>query len=62
MLEENGVTFIGPKAYSMERMGDKIASKAFALEAKVNCIPGHAGVVRGDDMVLKVCMSTLYHC
>ncbi|MBI3094311.1 MAG: acetyl-CoA carboxylase biotin carboxylase subunit [Rhodocyclales bacterium] len=40
-LEEQGIIFIGPKHYSMAAMGDKIASKKLALEAKVNVIPGY---------------------
>jgi propionyl-CoA carboxylase alpha chain len=40
-LEEAGIIFIGPKHYSVAAMGDKIASKKLALEAKVNVIPGY---------------------
>jgi propionyl-CoA carboxylase alpha chain len=40
-LEEEGVVFIGPKHYSVAAMGDKIASKKIAREARVNTIPGH---------------------
>jgi biotin carboxylase len=39
-VEEEGITFIGPKHYSIAAMGDKIASKKLANEAKVNTIPG----------------------
>ncbi len=39
--EEEGIVFIGPKHYSIAAMGDKIASKKLANEAKVNCIPGY---------------------
>jgi len=39
--EEEGIAFIGPKAHSIAAMGDKIASKKLALEAKVNTIPGY---------------------
>ena len=38
--EDEGIAFIGPKAHSIAAMGDKIASKKLALEAKVNTIPG----------------------
>jgi propionyl-CoA carboxylase alpha chain len=38
--EEEGIVFIGPKFQSIAAMGDKIASKKLALEAKVNTIPG----------------------
>ena len=37
-VEEEGMAFIGPKHYSIAAMGDKIASKKLALEAKVNTI------------------------
>ncbi len=39
-VEEEGITFIGPKHYSIAAMGDKIASKKLAREANVNTIPG----------------------
>ena len=39
--EEEGIVFIGPKHYSIAAMGDKIASKKLAGEAKVSTIPGH---------------------
>ena len=39
-LEENGIVFIGPKHHAVAAMGDKIASKKLANEAKVNTIPG----------------------
>ena len=39
-LEKAGVTFIGPNSTAIREMGDKIASKKLANEAKVNCIPG----------------------
>ena len=40
-VEEEGITFIGPKHYSIAAMGDKIASKKLATAAGVNTIPGH---------------------
>jgi len=40
-LEDQGIVFIGPKHYSVAAMGDKIASKKLAIEAKVNTIPGY---------------------
>src|SRR5215469_3177 len=39
-VEDEGLVFIGPKHYSIAAMGDKIASKKLAGEAKVNTIPG----------------------
>ncbi|MGM9479996.1 acetyl-CoA carboxylase biotin carboxylase subunit [Roseateles sp. NT4] len=40
-VEAEGMAFIGPKHYSIAAMGDKIASKKLANEAKVSTIPGH---------------------
>ncbi len=39
-VEEEGIVFIGPKHRSIAAMGDKIASKKLAKEARVNVIPG----------------------
>ena len=39
-VEEEGITFIGPKHYSIAAMGDKIASKKLAKQANVSTIPG----------------------
>jgi len=48
-LERAGVTFIGPNSVAIREMGDKLASKKLANEAKVNCIPGFDGVVQDAD-------------
>lgn len=48
-LEKEGIVFIGPKACSIEAMGDKIASKKLAMKAGVNTIPGYAGVIADSD-------------
>ena len=47
-LEEEGITFIGPRAESIRTMGDKIAAKRLAQEAGVDVIPG-SDVVPGDE-------------
>ncbi len=39
-LEEEGIVFIGPKYEAIAAMGDKIASKKLAAQARVNTIPG----------------------
>jgi len=53
-LEESGVIFIGPKHYSMASMGDKIASKKLALEAKVNTIPGHNAAIDTPEEAVEI--------
>ncbi len=53
-LEEQGIVFIGPKHYSVAAMGDKIASKKLALEAKVNTIPGYSDVIKDGDHAVRI--------
>jgi propionyl-CoA carboxylase alpha chain len=53
-LEESGIIFIGPKHYSMAAMGDKIASKKLALEAKVNTIPGHNEAIDTAEQAVEI--------
>jgi propionyl-CoA carboxylase alpha chain len=40
-LEEEGIVFIGPRHHSVAAMGDKIAAKKIARDARVNTIPGY---------------------
>ncbi len=53
-LEENGIIFIGPKHHSIAAMGDKIASKKLALEAKVNTIPGHNAAIDTPEQAVGI--------
>ena len=53
-LEEEGITFIGPKHYSISKMGDKIASKKLAKEAGVSTIPGHNDAISGPDEAVEI--------
>ncbi|NNK17056.1 MAG: ATP-grasp domain-containing protein, partial [Sulfitobacter sp.] len=46
--ENNGITFIGPKAETMRALGDKASARRVAMEAGVPVIP--ASEVLGDDM------------
>ena len=46
--ENNGITFIGPKAETMRALGDKASARRVAQEAGVPVIP--ATEVLGDDM------------
>jgi propionyl-CoA carboxylase alpha chain len=52
--EEQGITFIGPKHYSIAAMGDKIASKKLALEAKVNTIPGWNEAIGAPERAVEI--------
>ncbi|MDX9944696.1 MAG: acetyl/propionyl/methylcrotonyl-CoA carboxylase subunit alpha [Azonexus sp.] len=53
-LEEEGIKFIGPKHYSIAKMGDKIESKKLAIEAQVNTIPGHNDAIDGPDAAVEI--------
>ena len=53
-LEEAGIVFIGPKHYSVAAMGDKIASKKLALEAKVNIIPGYNDAIDTPERAVEI--------
>jgi propionyl-CoA carboxylase alpha chain len=54
LLERNGVVFIGPKAKSIEAMGDKIASKKLAARANVSTIPGYTDVIESADQAASI--------
>jgi propionyl-CoA carboxylase alpha chain len=53
-VEEEGIVFIGPKHYSIAAMGDKIASKKLALEAKVNTIPGWNAAIESPEQAVQI--------
>lgn len=59
-LEEEGIVFIGPKYKSIAAMGDKIASKNLANQAKVNTIPGHNAAIEGPDEAVKIAQKIGY--
>jgi propionyl-CoA carboxylase alpha chain len=53
-VEEEGLVFIGPKHYSIAAMGDKIASKKLANEAKVSTIPGHNEPIQSPEEAVEI--------
>ena len=53
-VEEEGIVFIGPKHYSIAAMGDKIASKKLANEAKVNTIPGWNEAIETAERAVEI--------
>ncbi len=52
--EDEGIAFIGPKAHSIAAMGDKIASKKLATEAKVNTIPGYNDAIDTPEQAVEI--------
>jgi propionyl-CoA carboxylase alpha chain len=53
-VEDEGMVFIGPKHYSIAAMGDKIASKKLANEAKVNTIPGFNEAIATPEQAVEI--------
>ncbi|MEM7056849.1 MAG: acetyl-CoA carboxylase biotin carboxylase subunit [Pseudomonadota bacterium] len=54
IVEESGLTFIGPTADHIRLMGDKIAAKETMIKLGVPCVPGSDGGVDTVDDALKV--------
>ena len=52
--EDEGIAFIGPRAHSIAAMGDKIASKKLANEAKVNTIPGWNDAIESAERAVQI--------
>jgi propionyl-CoA carboxylase alpha chain len=59
-VEEEGITFIGPKHYSIAAMGDKIESKKLAGAAGVNCIPGVNDAIDTPEQAVEIAKSIGY--
>ena len=53
-VEEEGIVFIGPKHYSIAKMGDKIESKKLAGAAGVNCIPGVNDAIETPEKAVEI--------
>jgi propionyl-CoA carboxylase alpha chain len=52
--EDEGIAFIGPRHFSIAAMGDKIASKKLANEAKVNTIPGYNDAIDSAEAAVEI--------
>ena len=46
LLEQEGIGFIGPSAYSMDAMGDKLKAKQMAEKAGVPMVPGSKELIK----------------
>lgn len=53
-VTESGIEFIGPSFKSVSLMGDKLSAKEFALQNKVNVVPGFVGLVSGAQEALQI--------
>jgi propionyl-CoA carboxylase alpha chain len=53
-LAEAGIVFIGPDAFAIHAMGDKIESKKLALKAGVSTVPGYLHALADAEEAVKV--------
>ena len=59
-LEAEDIVFIGPPAGAIRAMGDKIESKRLALDAGVDTVPGHMGVIADEDEAARIAAQVGY--
>ena len=51
IVEEHGITFIGPSSELIATMGDKVAAKAAMKRAGVPVVPGSDGAVKSLSLI-----------
>ena len=54
MCASCGITFIGPSAEVIRKMGDKAEAKSSMMKAGVPVVPGSEGVVKTEEEALKI--------
>ncbi|MCD5405804.1 MAG: acetyl-CoA carboxylase biotin carboxylase subunit [Desulfotomaculum sp.] len=54
VCESCGITFIGPSAEAIERMGNKSEARKTMIEAGVPVVPGSEGIIRDKEEALEI--------
>ena len=54
VCESCGITFIGPSAEAIERMGNKSEARKTMMEAGVPVVPGSEGIIRDKEEALEI--------
>ncbi|HEU0223036.1 MAG TPA: acetyl-CoA carboxylase biotin carboxylase subunit [Paracoccaceae bacterium] len=54
ILEDHGLTFIGPRSEHIAIMGDKVAAKEAMTQLGVPCVPGSEGAVRSLEEAAQI--------
>jgi len=54
LVEEQGITFIGPSAAAIENMGDKAVARETMIRAGVPVVPGSDGIVEDTGRALEI--------
>lgn len=60
MVEQAGMTFIGPSPEQIELMGDKISAKLWLKKAGIPVVPGSDGPVQDIEQAKRVCREIGY--
>ncbi len=60
LVEENGITFIGPTPEAIEVMGSKLAAKEAAKKFDIPMVPGSEGAIKNIDEARKLAAVTGY--
>ncbi len=55
LVEENGITFIGPTPEAIEVMGDKLSAKEAAKKFNIPMVPGSDGAIHSAEEVRELC-------
>ncbi|MFN8315634.1 MAG: acetyl-CoA carboxylase biotin carboxylase subunit [Chitinophagales bacterium] len=55
LVEENGITFIGPTPEAIEIMGDKLSAKEAAKKFDIPMVPGSEGAITEVEEAKKLC-------
>ena len=59
-LAKAGIAFIGPDAFAIHAMGDKIESKKLAQKAGVSTVPGYLAAIPNADEAVKIARKVGY--
>ncbi|HEY4162706.1 MAG TPA: acetyl-CoA carboxylase biotin carboxylase subunit, partial [Dongiaceae bacterium] len=60
MVEEHGITFIGPSPEHLSLMGDKVRAKEAAIKFGIPVVPGSEGEISGEAEAKRVAKETGY--
>lgn len=54
LLQQHNITFVGPNAYAVKAMGDKIEAKKIAQASGVNVVPGMLADIKNVKEAIKI--------
>ena len=54
ICRECGIEFIGPPVDAMAKLGDKVAARQIAMDAKVPVVPGSEGLITSEEEAIRV--------